>query len=312
MQRPSGSIYTLLSGGVPDLKVRFIINPVSGTAGRMKRIEAVVRDVLGKESGIFEVKATVGAGSARELAAEAVGKGYEFVFACGGDGTINEAASALVGTDTVLGVLPAGSGNALARSLGIPADPLEAVSLLKTGSVRRIDVGRTCGRYFFTSAGFAFEALLSKRYNEGRLARKIRGIAPYYALGLLEYLKFTPEEVLLSVDGQEFNAAPLILTAAKTSQWGGGAFIAPGALVDDGLLDFCVIPRQGVLRTAGLLRRLKKGSMEEHKGYWRARGREAVIRGRKASYAHVDGEPFEFEGDVEVSLLPASLKVLAP
>lgn len=294
------------------MKVRFIINPVSGTAGRMKRIAAVVRDVLGKENGIFEVKATDGAGSAGELAAEAVGKGYEFVFACGGDGTINEAASALVGTGTVLGVLPAGSGNALARSLGIPADPLEAVGLLKTGLVRRIDVGRTCGRYFFTSAGFAFEALLSKRYNEGKLARKIRGIAPYYALGLLEYLRFTPEEVLLSVDGQEFNATPLILTAANTSQWGGGAFIAPGALVDDGLLDFCVIPRQGLLRTASLLRRLKKGSMEGHKGYWRATGKEAVIRGRKASYAHVDGEPFEYEGDVTVSLLPASLQVLAP
>lgn len=294
------------------MKVRFIINPFSGAAGRMKRIAGLIGDVLGKENGIFEVKATEGPGSAGELAREAVDKGYEFVFACGGDGTINEVASRLVATKTVLGILPAGSGNALARSLGIPSDPLEAISLLKTGTVRDIDVGMTCGRYFFTTAGFAFEALLSKKYHEGRFSRKIRGIAPYYALGLLEYLRFTPDEVTLSVDGREFSASPLILTAANTSQWGGGAFVAPGALVDDGLLDFCHVPRQGVMRTAGLLRRLMKGSIEGHKGYERVRGKEAVIRGRKASYAHVDGEPFEAGGDISITVLPAALRLLAP
>lgn len=295
------------------MKVRFIINPVSGrTAGRPRRITGLVRDVLGKENGIFEVKATTGAGSAGMLAREAVDKGYEFVFACGGDGTVNDVASQLVGTGTTLGILPAGSGNALARTLQIPSGPADAIGLLKTGTVRNIDVGMTCGRYFFTTAGFAFEALLSKKYNEGGLTRKIRGIAPYYGLGLLEYLRFTPEKVSINVDGRELSAAPLILTAANTSQWGGGAFIAPGAKVDDGLLDFCVIPRAGILRTISLWRRLMKGSVEGYDGFQLVRGKEAVIKGRKATYAHVDGEPFDFEGDISISILPASLRVLAP
>jgi len=298
--------------GSSILKVRFIINPVSGTAGRTRRITGLVRAVLGKENGIFEVKATTGPGSAGMLAKEAVDKGYEFVFACGGDGTVNGVASQLVGTGTTLGILSAGSGNALARSLQIPSDPTDAIGLLKTGSVRDIDVGRTCGRDFFTTAGFAFEALLSKKYNEGALARKIRGTAPYYALGLLEYLRFTPEKISLVVDGQELSAAPLILTAANTSQWGGGAFIAPGARVDDGLLDFCVIPRAGIMRTIAFWRRLMKGSVNTYNGFQRVMGKEAVIKGRKATYAHVDGEPFEFEGDISISILPASLRVLAP
>lgn len=292
------------------MKVRFIINPVSGTAGRVKLITGLVRDVLGKENGIFEVKATTGPESAGHLAREAVNKGYEFVFACGGDGTVNGVASQLVGKRTTLGIIPAGSGNALARTLQIPSDPLDAIGLLKTGSVRDIDVGRTCGRYFFTTAGFAFEALLSKKYNEGSLTKKIRGIAPYYALGLLEYLRFTPEKVNLVVDGQELSAAPLILTAANTSQWGGGAFIAPGAKVDDGLMDLCVIPRAGILKTVALWRRLMKGRMEGFDGFQLVRGKEAIIKGRKATYAHVDGEPFHFEGDISVSILPASLRVL--
>lgn len=293
------------------MKVRFIINPVSGTAGRVKRMTGLVRDVLGKENGIFEVKATTGPGSAGQLAKEAVDKGYEFVFACGGDGTVNGVASQLVGTGTALGIIPAGSGNALARSLQIPSDPLDAIGLLKTGTVRNIDVGRTCGRYFFTTAGFAFEALLSKKYNEGSLTKKIRGIAPYYALGLLEYVRFTPEKISLVVDGQELSAAPLILTAANTSQWGGGAFIAPGAKVDDGLMDFCVIPRAGVLRTIALWRRLMKGNIEGYGGFQLVSGKEALIKGRKATYAHVDGEPFDFEGDISISILPASLRVLS-
>lgn len=294
------------------MKVRFIINPASGTAVRLKQINEVVRAVLGKENGIFEVKATNGAGSAGMLAGEAVDKGYEFVFACGGDGTVNEVASSLVGTETALGILPAGSGNALARSLDIPAVPMEAVRLLKTGTVRKMDVGRTCGRYFFTTAGFAFEALLSKKYNEGSLTKKLRGIAPYYALGLFEYFRFTPDKVIINVDGQEVNAAPLILTVANTSQWGGGAFIAPGARVDDGQLDFCVIPKAGIMKTVGLWRRLMKGSVNTYEGFQRIMGKEAVIMGRNASYAHVDGEPFEFEGDISISVLPGALRVLAP
>lgn len=294
------------------MKVRFIINPASGAAGSFKRVGELVFEVMGGSSGIFEVKASKSAENAGELAGEAVDKGYEFVFACGGDGTINNVASRLVGTKTALGILPAGSGNALARSLGIPSDPLAAIALLKTGQVRDIDVGKAGGRYFFTTAGFAFEGALSRRYNRGGLASKVRGLAPYYLLALIEYARFRPDDIELAVDGQTISAAPLILTAANTSQWGGGAFISPGARLDDGLLDFCVVPKAGIAATIALWLRVMKGSVEKQKGFQRVRGKEGVIRGRKAAFAHVDGEPFECGGEITIALLPGALKVLAP
>ena len=294
------------------MKVRFIINPASGSAGSFRRVGELVFEVMGGSSGIFEVKASTSADNAGELAREAADKGYEFVFACGGDGTINNVASRLVGTKTALGILPAGSGNALARSLGIPSDPSAAIALLKTGRVREIDVGKAGGRYFFTTAGFAFEGALSRRYNEGGLASKVRGLAPYYLLALIEYARFKPDDIELVVDGQTINAAPLILTVANTSQWGGGAFISPGARVDDGLLDFCVAPKSGIAATLALWRSVMKGSVERHKAFQRVRGKEAVIRGRKTAFAHVDGEPFECGGEITISLLPGALRVLAP
>lgn len=294
------------------MKIRFIINPKAGSSRKLQGMNGLVRELLGKETGIFEVKATDGKGSASALSKEARDKGYEFVFACGGDGTINDVARELVGTRTALGIIPAGSGNALARTLGIPPEPSEAIGLVKTGAVRDIDVGVACGRYFFTTAGFAFEALLSKKYNEGPLTQRIRGIAPYYALALVEYLRFRPERVSLEVDGTGLTVEPLLLTAANTGQWGANAFISPGAKIDDGLLDFCVVPKSGVLRTLEFGLRVMRGSVEAYKGFQCLRGKEAVIKGRRATYAHVDGEPFEAGGDLSISVLPGALRVLAP
>lgn len=294
------------------MKVRFIINPASGTAASFRRVGELLFEVMGGTNGIFEVKSSKSAEDAGELAREAVDKGYEFVFACGGDGTINNVASRLVNTKTALGILPAGSGNALAGALGIPEDPLAAITLLKTGRTRSIDVGMCCGRYFFTTAGFAFEGALSRSYNKGAVANRVRGIAPYYILALMEYARFKPDNVELVVDGRAMFANPFILTVANTSQWGGGALIAPGASVEDGLLDFCVMPKPGILGTILLWRSVMRGKVEGLKGYERVKGKEAVIRGRRAAYAHVDGEPFECGGEIHVSVLAGGLRVLAP
>lgn len=295
------------------MKVRFITNAKAGSAGRLKGLASLVREILGSERGIFEVRAANGPGAAAALSREAREKGYEFVFACGGDGTINTVASELVGSRTALGVVPAGSGNALARTLGVPMDAAGAIRLLKTGRVIDIDVGvAAAGRYFFTTAGFGFEAHLSRRYSEGRIARRMRGTVPYYVLAAVEYLRYRPERVSLEVDGMQVDLEPFIFTVANMGQWGAGALIAPGARFDDGQLDFCVTPRAGLARTLGLGYRVMRGSVESFKGFQCFRGSKAVIRGRSASCAHVDGEPFDAPGDVAISVLPGALRVLAP
>jgi len=294
------------------VKVRFIINSHAGRSGKLRRLSEAVRKTLQHESGIFEIKAAADREHAARLSAEAAEKNYEVVFACGGDGTINSIAGPLVGTETALGILPAGSGNALAASLDIPFDLDGAIGLLKSGRIRAMDAGLACGRYFFSTAGFAFEAHLSRRYDDGRLSSRIRGIAPYFPLALLEYFRFRPGEVVLTVDGSAIEGTPLLLTAANTGHFGGNAVIAPQARMDDGLLDFVFIPKTNILGALSLGLKLYRGAIASHKGLRSVRGKKALIRGRNMGAVHVDGEPFEWEGDIEVSILPGMIRVLTP
>lgn len=294
------------------MKVRFILNPSAGRSGRLKSLSGAVKKVLDADEGIFEIRSADSKSGMKDLAADAVAKGYEVVFACGGDGTINDVASELVGTGTALGILPAGSGNALARALGIPEDLEDGVRLIKAGRLVKMDVGVACGRYFFSTAGFAFEARMSRRYNEGRLSKRLRGLLPYFILAPWEFIRFRPGPVRLSIDGKDIDGRPLLLTAANTGHLGGGAVIAPDAQKDDGLLDFCFVHRSGILSALGLARRLLYGNIEKHGGYETARGRKAVVMGWDLKDAHVDGEPFQWPGDVEVSVLYRKLSVLVP
>lgn len=293
------------------MKVRFIVNPKAGGSATIGKITDAVREVLSSDEGVFEIKATTGKESAGILAAEAVEKRYDFVFACGGDGTVNDVASRLVGTDTALGIVSAGSGNALANSLGIPREARAAIALLKGLKVKKIDVGTACGKYFFTTAGFGFEAYLSKKYNEGYLSRKIRGLLPYFPLALLGYFRYRPRPVDVSIDGETIGITPLILTAANTGQFGGGAFISPGASPDDGLLDCCLVPATNIFSAVNLGCKLFSKKIEAYKGFRCIRGKSVVITGPGLTYAHVDGEPFEWSGDISIGILPGRLKVLA-
>jgi YegS/Rv2252/BmrU family lipid kinase len=199
------------------LKVRFIVNPVAGTSDRTEQITRGVRKVFASVRGVFEVRVTEGPGDAFKLSEEAREKGYETVFACGGDGTINEVASALVNSRTVLGIIPGGSGNGLARALSIPRDIEVAASIPLRGHVREVDTGVVNERYFFSTAGFGFDALMSKRYNE-RAGR--RGILPYVPIALREFLRYSPQATLIKWDDKYMRVFPFLLTVANTNQYG--------------------------------------------------------------------------------------------
>lgn len=294
------------------MKVRFIINPVAGGIDRTGQITDAVRESLKDEDGFFEIRASNGKGNAAELSREAVSKGFDFVFACGGDGTINEVASQLVETGVGLGIIPAGSGNALAKTLGIPQKPLDSISLLKKKRIRRIDAGFFCGRYFFTTAGFAFEAYLCKKYNEGSITKKIRGLAPYVPLALFEFFRFKPEEITLKIDNRPIELSPFLLTVANIERYGGEALIAPGAVPDDGLFDVCIVPAINIKEAARLAMKLFKGSIPTHKQYSTFRAARIELDKNTPFYAHADGEPFTCEGPIKIELVPKSLNILVP
>lgn len=292
------------------MKVRFIVNPKAGGVDRTSMITAAVRDVLADETGVFEITVADGSGSLKRLSAEAVRKGYDAVFACGGDGTVNHVAAPLVGTPVALGIIRAGSGNALASTLGIPDNVAECVSLVKSFRTRAIDVGTMCNRYFFTTAGMGFEAHLSKRYNTDAWSSKLRGVAPYFPMALMEFFRYRCEPALIQAEGFSERVRPFILTAANIERLGGGAIIAPGASPDDGLLDLCIVPRISLFKSLSLASRLFSKKIDTFKGYTRIRTSWAVIVRDGTSSVHVDGEAFDWTGPVTIGIMPKSLRIL--
>ena len=292
------------------MKALFIINPVAGGVGSVKRIREAVVEAFKSEDGIYEIQVAKAKGDTFKLSSGAVKRGYEAVIACGGDGTVHEAAGPLVKTDTMLGVIPCGSGNGFARSLGIPFDMAAGMELIKKWNARPIDAGVIGDRYFFSTAGMGFDAHLSKKYNDGFLSKRLRGLVPYFPLAALEFYKFKPRPLRMKMDNNILSETPFILTFANTERYGGQAVIAPGAIPDDGFLDVCTVPEIGLLEALGLVKKLFNGQITAFKGYRRMRASSIDIQGEGVNAVHADGEPFQWQGDISVRVLHKSLRVL--
>lgn len=288
-------------------RIRFIVNP---SAGRRKGdVGALIRETLDRSGVDFEVLWTQRRGHAEALAREAAQEGIGLVVAAGGDGTVHEVASGLLGTETALGILPCGSGNGLARALGIPLDLRRACRALLTAGVRRIDAGRVNGQPFFATAGVGLDALVAARYE----ASKRRGLLPYVALTARTFLARAPEEVTLTLDARPpLTARPILLTVANTEQYGGGAIIAPGARPDDGLLDVCLMEDVPLFRALLHAPRLFTGAIHRMRGVRLFRAAAVQIVRPAPGPFQMDGEALQGEAILSVQVVPGALKVAAP
>ncbi len=295
--------------GLSRMRVLFILNPKSGHLLRRPGIPRRLQRFIASSLPGASLAETTAPGHATVLARQAAADGMECVVAVGGDGTVNEVASGLLGTDSVLGILPLGSGNGLARELCIPLDLDAALGNLLTGRPRRIDSGLANGHPFFCTCGTGFDAHVVQRFN----SRVKRGFLAYVQEGLHAWRNYEPARYEVRVDGlsQGLRQA-LFLTVANASQFGNEARIAPLARLDDGSLELVVVrplsTLQALLTTWRLFRgTLRHGPLTE---YFSARAFE-VIPGRPG-YFHVDGEVRPLEGALAISLRPKSLSVLCP
>lgn len=290
--------------------IHVIINPISGAGSDTKagaRRAAVVENVARERGAAVKIDVTRRSGHAGELGAAAVAAGAEAVIVWGGDGTFNEAATALVASSIPVGLVPAGSGNGLAGALGLPRDPQVALRVAFDGRPRTIDAGRMAGRCFFNIGGVGFDARVAALFNQRGAGA--RGGWPYFVIGVREGCTYCALDYDVRLDEEPFKYKALLMAFANGREYGLGARIAPDASLDDGLLDAIIVQERGILARFWDARHLAKGTPQLAPLVTTRRVRRAVIETEGELEFHVDGEPGRAKGRIEVEVIPGALVV---
>lgn len=288
-----------------ERKALFIINPISGGKkkdGVPELIEKHLDTKLLKPVIVF----SDGVAHATQIAKEAAGK-FGTVVAVGGDGTVNEIASAIVGSETALGIVPFGSGNGLSRFLHIPMDTIQAIENLTKGKTVSIDSGTLNGKAFFNMAGMGFDAHIAEVFSHN----KKRGFISYIKMSLKEVINYKPQVYQLEIDGKHYEREAFMLSFANSSQYGNDAHISPRASIQDGLIDVCVIKPFPLWRFVELAMRMMAKTADKSRYVEIIRGREISVKRALPGPYHLDGEPQMGGTEAQIKLLPGSLKIIA-
>jgi YegS/Rv2252/BmrU family lipid kinase len=297
-----------LTDCIAALKARFIFNPASGSNRRNPHLRDRSMEFIARQGWDARVVVTERPRHATELAQRAVDEGCELVVAIGGDGTMNEVGTALVGTPVIFGLIPCGSGNGLGRHLGIPGPGRGAFRTLAEGRPLEIDTGVINRDPFFCAAGVGFEALIASRFS----ALTNRGFSGYVRTSAQAWRTYRPEVYRIHHQDKTVEVEAFTVAFANSAQYGNNAYIAPGASVQDGLIDLTAIPRVNLLTALPLLWRLFHGSLDRVPSVTRMRGGPFVIERAKPGWVHTDGEPRAEASRLEVAVRPRSLRIMVP
>lgn len=288
-------------------RIIFIVNPISGTQGKQQTI-LDIKDRLRPESLDYEIRMTQYAGHAREIALEEALKGTDTVVAVGGDGTVNEVASALVGSQTALGIIPFGSGNGLARHLMIPMAKKRALEVVIRGLRESVDYGTINQKPFFCTCGCGFDAFVSQKFSE----KGKRGPLSYVEEALKEMLQYEPQTYKISVDGTESIHEAFVIACGNAAQYGNNAFITPHAAISDGLLDVTILSPFQMKDIPELSLQLFTKTLDQNPRIETLRCKSLTIHREKEGVVHYDGDPAIMEKDLSVEIHPKALNVLIP
>lgn len=285
-----------------------IVNPISGIGEKGSVLPMLSEAFSNDEQQIYFVF-THKEKDAERFAKEAIHEGYDSVIAVGGDGTINQIAGVLYNSTVKLGVIPKGSGNGMARSLGIPiSNDQAAIEVIKKGHTRAIDTSFANGIPFFCTFGVGFDAGVTKRYAEA----STRGIFTYFRSAVDEYIHFKPKRYTITASGKRFEREAMLITCANIDQYGSNTYIAPGAMPDDGLLDLVIISPISLIETPKLAVQLFTKRVDDNANVESLRCANITIERKEAGSVQIDGESLEMGREIKIKVVPQSLHIYAP
>ena len=286
-----------------------ITNPISGK-GKAGAVAEQALQHLTAQGYTGRLELTTQAGDAKRIAREAIENGSHWIIACGGDGTIHEVVNAIAERpDVILGVLPCGKGNDFAEALKIPTKPIEAIEVLLVGTTRQVDLGKIGDYYFDTIVTCGYDAEVSRRVTEE--GTPFSGTAAYVYTAITTLFRYRSPVVRLEGDFGSYEGEILLTATGLTASYGGGMKIVPGAIIDDGLFDVCIIepvPHRTVLR---LLFTLFWGGHAGHPAVQMHRTKSLTIETDPPILLYADGERICYT-PATVEIIEQGLTVIAP
>ena len=278
-------------------KIFLIINKYAGNGNGANSVDIVI-PFLKKNGCEVEFVFTQRRGHAIELAANASSHGFDLVVAVGGDGTVNEVAQGLIGTLTPMGIIPIGSGNGLARELGISMNMRKSARTLIEGKTLHLDVCKLNDQRFLCTSGIGFDALIAYKMSKS----VSRGFLRYVKLVVQEIIFLKPVEVRMKIDGVQIAESVFLITFANVSQFGNNAYIAPSASMTDGLIDVVVVKKfskiwMPVFIIALFTRQIPKLPFVEC-----YKAKQIDLELADTLYYHFDGEPGQLKIPAQINL----------
>jgi diacylglycerol kinase (ATP) len=291
-------------------KVRLLINTRSGVGQSFRALRTAVDRHFEKPGIDVSYQFTQSKEDGIAKAQRAVDELVDTVLVVGGDGTVSTVGRVLVNTPTMLGVIPAGSGNGFARHFGMDLRVAKAVEQMAGGTCQAIDVGVVNDVPFFVTCSMAWDAAIVRTFEKF----PFRGILPYVFAGVQEFFEYKRQNMRVVFDDGEARdlKEPVILTIANLTQFGGGAVIAPRAKPDDGQLEFISALQRDFALVLANLGRLFDGSIARIPQVYSRSATGMRVEREHAGPVQLDGELMDMDANVQVSVLPRALRVLVP
>lgn len=291
-------------------KYFLIVNLIAGQ-GRCKELFPKVKLELDRRKIDYDLHFTNEPMEAVDVAKMGIEAGFSHIVAMGGDGTVNEIANGVLGTNATLAVIPAGTGNDFIRMLGIPANPMQAIDTLLNGVARTMDLGQVeDDRCFVNGLGIGIDAQVARDVLK---MQRLKGAAAYITAAVREVFRFQAFPITISTSEEQFELTCLSLGISNGLYAGGGFKLAPRADIDDGLVDLCAIGDYPKPERLFRLPKVRAGKHADWKNVTYRQTNEVTVSSPKKLIAHVDGEPYRLPGDsFTVRVLPQALRVLVP